>query len=206
MGDHIDVGAGSGTFVEELHRVGDFRSLIALEPSVHAAAECRTRGLCVVMQELEMYAAAGETTYDSATSLELLEHVFSPEAFLVAAHAIVREGGIFIFSCLSGTGWDIVTLREHSEGVSPPHHLNFLNPRSITLLAQRTGWEVLDVFTPGALDVDIVEGFQRRNPTVPLDPFAREICGAEAQVKEAFQAFLAGNRLSSHMWTVLRRT
>ena len=36
-------------------------------------------------------------------------------------------------------GIDIQILRENSKSVFPPHHLNFLNPKSITKLLQKLG-------------------------------------------------------------------
>ena len=39
----------------------------------------------------------------------------------------------------------------------PPHHLNFFNPDSIQLLLQRCGFAVVEIKTPGQLDMDILK-------------------------------------------------
>jgi SAM-dependent methyltransferase len=146
-----------------------------------------------------------EAKFDLAVSLELFEHLFSVDLFLEAVSKALRPEGYFIFSTLSMTGWDILVLRGHSNSVSPPHHINFLNPRSIELLAERNGWRVIDLFTPGELDVDIVVNFAKCNPSIELDRFAREILVSDEKTQNAFQKFLADNRLSSHMWVVIQK-
>ena len=68
----------------------------------------------------------------------------------------MNSGDIFIFTTLSGMGIDIQLLQENSKSVSPPHHLNFLNPKSATLLLEKNGFKVLEAITPGKLDIDII--------------------------------------------------
>lgn len=56
-----------------------------------------------------------------------------------------------MFTTLSGMGVDIRTLWEEAKPVSPPMHLNFLN-----LQLEKVGFEVVEVTTPGKLDIDIM--------------------------------------------------
>ena len=69
----------------------------------------------------------------------------------------MNKGDIFIFTTLSGTGVDISVLWEHSKSVSPPHHLNFFNPKSIPILLNKIGFKNIDIQTPGKLDMDILK-------------------------------------------------
>ena len=59
---------------------------------------------------------------------------------------------------LNGLGFDIQQLWEQSKSISPPHHLNFYNTKSISLLLESSGFEIVEIATPGKLDWDIVEG------------------------------------------------
>jgi hypothetical protein len=90
-------------------------------------------------------------------SFELFEHLHSPVDFLKNLNGLMSPNDLFIFTTLSGTGIDIRVLGEHSKSVSPPHHLNFLNPKSIPILLERLGMTALDIETPGKLDIDIMQ-------------------------------------------------
>ena len=68
-----------------------------------------------------------------------------------------KTGSFFIFTTLSGTGVDISVLRENSKSVSPPHHLNFFNPKSLPILLKTVGFKNVDITTPGKLDIDILK-------------------------------------------------
>jgi len=201
----LDIGAGYGTLCEELTALNIFKEIFAMEPSIYLSEVCRQKGLSVIESTIEKMDIEYEAKFDIAVSLELFEHLFSVDSFLDAVSKALKPEGYFIFSTLSGRGWDILVLREHSNSVSPPHHMNFLNPHSIELLAERKGWRVVDLFTPGELDVDIVANFAKYNPYVELDRFIQEILASDAETQSAFQRFLADNRLSSHMWVVLQK-
>ncbi|MFZ0034207.1 MAG: class I SAM-dependent methyltransferase [Sedimentisphaerales bacterium] len=201
----LDIGAGYGTLCEELIALNIFKEVFAMEPSVYLSDVCRRKGLNVIESTIEGMNLEYEAKFDIAVSLELFEHLFSVDLFLDAVSKALKPEGYFIFSTLSRRGWDILVLGEHSNSVSPPHHVNFLNPHSIELLAERKGWRVVDLFTPGELDVDIVANFAKYNPYVELDRFTQEIIASDAETQSAFQRFLADNRLSSHMWVLIQK-
>jgi len=135
----LDIGAGYGTFCEELNALNTFKEIFALEPSPPLVEICRKKGLCVIESTMESVDAKYESKFDIAVSFELVEHLFSLQNFLNSVSRVLKHRGYFIFSTLNGLGWDILVLKEHSDSVSPPHHLNFLNPRSAVLMAQRNG-------------------------------------------------------------------
>ena len=108
----------------------------------------------------------------------------------------MKSGDIFIFTTLSGIGLDIQVLREDAKALSPPHHLNFLNPKSVSMLLQRNGFNVLEATTPGKLDIDILE----RNKENIKDTFWKNyIDYSSDSEKEKMQQFISDSGLSSHM-------
>ena len=112
------------------------------------------------------------------------------------------SGDLFIFTALSGIGVDIQVLWENSKSVSPPHHLNFMNPKSLNLLLIRLGFENLEVTTPGKLDLDILAN----NGSFIKDRFwCTFIRVATDQEKKVWQEMIASSGLSSHMMAVCRK-
>jgi hypothetical protein len=70
-----------------------------------------------------------------------------------------------------------------------------------------SGFDVLEILTPGKLDVDIVQNKLRSGELdLTAQPFLHEILVKRAEELAApFQQFLAQNHLSSHLWVVARK-
>lgn len=193
-----DIGAGFGLFLEELRCFREGFRLVAIEPSGEMAQICRAKGLEVAERTIELLDGY-DGQFDLLTSFELLEHLYEPRKLLERVFRLLRPGGMFLATTLNGTGFDIQVLWERSKSVSPPHHLNFLNPKSFACLVERVGFVVDDVSTPGQLDWDIVEGAITKENVDPgrfWSLLARK--GNEAS-KEGLQLWLAKHGFSSHM-------
>jgi SAM-dependent methyltransferase/ribosomal protein S27E len=197
-----DIGAGYGTFLEEARRLSHFESLSAIEPFGPLADVCESKGFSVVRSTVEKAFAAGP--FDVVSSFELFEHVFDPAEFLKAIWRLVKPGGLFFMTTLSGAGFDLVLLGPRSKSLSPPHHLNFINPFSLATLLRRVGFETIEITTPGQLDVEIVLNADKEAP-VNCDPFTRKLLEGNADVRSNFQEFLRKNCLSSHVRAIARK-
>ena len=155
--DVIDIGGGYGIFSEEYEKLTS-NSVTIIEPGPSLAKACRDRGLTVVEKFLEGVVDGDlPQTNRFFVSFELFEHLHDPVSFFEHLNSIMNPGDLFLFTTLSGTGVDIQVLWEYSKSVSPPHHLNFLNPSSVPLLLDRCGFETLEITTPGKLDLDIMK-------------------------------------------------
>jgi SAM-dependent methyltransferase len=152
----IDIGGGYGIFAEEFSKISDISPII-IEPSVHLAQASREKGLKVIEKFIEDIKPEDlPEGCKCFVSFELFEHLHDPELFLERVYSVMAKGDVFIFTTLSGTGVDIQVLGANSKSVSPPHHLNFFNPKSVAILAQKVGFSDTKVVTPGKLDVDIM--------------------------------------------------
>jgi hypothetical protein len=202
IGVLLDIGGGYGIFAEEFRFVSG-TSVAVIEPGPALAEVCRRRGLAVIEQFLESVSVGDLPPGPKAfVSFELFEHLHDPEAFCRHLHGLMTIGDRFIFTTLSGTGADIQALWEDSKSVSPPHHLNFVNPKSVRLLLERVGFDVMSVTTPGKLDVDILSNDRDHIK----DRFWRTFVDqADEQERAAMQTFLAANGLSSHLMVMCRR-
>ncbi len=204
----VDVGAGTGIFLEECRAAGLGRSLGAVEPNAPLAAMCRDKGF----DTFEGFAgdSAGDAAWrggaDLVTCFEVIEHVLDAAGFIDELTQLVAPGGHLLITGLCGTGFDILTLGRHAKAVSPPHHLNFLSRDGATRLLARRGLDLVNFLTPGELDLDIVRNADREAGGIALDPFVRNLIDtATPETAAAFQNFLKENGLSSHMWIVARR-
>ena len=199
----VDIGGGYGIFAEEYERISGQRVLV-IEPGPELASVCREKRLDVLEAFMEDVSPSQLGDPPRAfVSFELFEHLHDPRAFLRHVYDLMRPGDLFLFTTLSGTGVDIQALWEDSKSVSPPHHLNFLNPKSIRRLLEDVGYDVLETSTPGKLDIDILCS----NASHIKDRFWRTfVAQATEEERGAMQAFIAENGLSSHMLIVCRKT
>lgn len=208
LGTVLDVGAGAGLFLQELHALLPDAGLGAVEPNPAHAAALGDRGFGVF--EGYANAAAADPAWagkaDLVTCFEVLEHVSDAAGLLESLSALVRPGGMIVLSGLNGSGFDIRTLGERSKPVSPPHHLTFLSPMGAARLLERAGLENLGITTPGELDVDIVRNAVLEDPDCVDDPAIRRlVLQASDEERQTFQESLKQSRQSSHMWITARR-
>lgn len=201
----MEVGAGFGTFCEELQRSGLFKRIIAVEPTPDLAKTCRKKGLEVIDKPIEQV-RFGRETIDVIATFEMIEHLFSPREFLTSCISLLKKGGVIIITCPNVKGFDVAVLQDLSDTVDV-EHLNYFHPNSLSQLVNECGFEVLEVFTPGKLDAELVRK-SALNSKFDLSkrPFLKTLLIDEwERAGNSFQEFLANNRLSSHMWLVGRK-
>lgn len=199
-----DIGAGFGIFLEEMRKYWPSSRYIAIEPSTEQADICANAGLvaeCTTLENLVGY----DGRFDLLTAFELLEHLPAPMHFMESVSRLLRPGGWFFMTTLNGEGFDIQVLWEKAKAVTPPHHLNFLNPASLGHLLRSSGLHVEEIETPGRLDWDIVEGVILHEGADPGRFWKLLSRKASATIRREFQEWLSRSRLSSHMRAVARK-
>jgi hypothetical protein len=198
----IDVGGGYGIFAEEMQKICRYPITI-IEPGPNLAKVCRKKGFPVVDKFLENVSVSdlpnGQKCF---VSFELFEHLYSPKLFLNHLINLMQPNDLFIFTTLSGVGLDIQVLWEKSPSVSPPHHLNFFNPNSIELILEETGFQCVNVSTPGKLDIDILVN----NKECVENGFWKTFLEtANDDQKQQWQDTVTRSGWSSHMMVVCQR-
>lgn len=207
MGALLEVGAGFGTFCEEIIRLGVFRRVIAVEPTPDLAATCRRKGLEVLEKPIEQVSLQSLGPVSAVCSFEVIEHLFSPREFLRACSRLMTAGGLLVVSCPNIKGFDLTVLGKLAESIDH-EHLNYFNPKSLAMLVESCGLGVIETLTPGKLDAEIVrKKVLAGEMNLDAQPFLRQVLIDEwERVGETFQGFLADNLLSSHLWLVARKS
>ncbi|MBP2676055.1 MAG: Methyltransferase type 11 [Deltaproteobacteria bacterium] len=202
----VEVGAGFGTFCEEITRLDHFRRLIAVEPTPDLAETCRRKGFEVIQKPVEQV-CLGPSAVDAIASFEVIEHLFSPRDFLGACARMLTDGGVLVLSCPNGLGFEVGVLGAASDTVDV-EHLNYFNPSSLSELLKSSGFRILEVTTPGELDAELVrKKVLQGECDLSGRPFLRRVLLEEwDRLGEEFQKFLSDNMLSSHMWLVARKS
>ncbi len=205
-GSLLEVGAGFGTFCSEVASRTRFRRVVAIEPTPDLAKTCSERHIETINLPIEQVILKDDERFDVVANFEVIEHLFSPRDFLQHVFRVLNPGGLFAVTCPNGEGFDIQVLGTLSATVDH-EHLNYFSPKSLCLLLERCGFEVLESFTPGKLDAELV-----RNKALSGEfdlsgqPFLKRVLIDEwEQHGAALQEFISNQGLSSSMWVVARK-
>ena len=146
----LDVGCGAGLLAEPLARLGAAVTGVDAAPENIAAARDHAagQGLAIDYFAGEL-AALPSGTFDLVTSMEVVEHVTDPAAFLGELAARLAPGGLMILSTPNRTALSKLLLVEAAEriGAVPrgTHDWDqFLKPEELTKLIEAAGLEVID--------------------------------------------------------------
>lgn len=139
-GKLLDVGAATGVFM----KLAKDRSwdVEGLEVSEWAKEEAKKKGLSVVRGKLTNSIFKPES-FDVVTMLDVIEHMSEPLDDLIAAHQVLKPGGLVLINTpdteslaakTSGKLWPIFV---------PPEHLFYFNKNNLANLLKKSGFEVL---------------------------------------------------------------
>lgn len=201
----LEMGPGFGTFAQLAKDSGFFQRVLVVEPTPEMAEACRARGLETHACRIEDLPPDTEPM-QCIVAFEVIEHLFSVRPVLLNLAPRLAEGGLLVLTCPNGRGFDIATLGSKSLSVDS-EHVNLFNPHSLSLLLEKCGFEVLETSTPGKLDAEFVrEAALKKRISLEKQPFLRRVLLEDWQnLGQPFQAYLADNGLSSHMWIVARK-
>ena len=146
----LDVGCGAGLLAEPLARMGaDVTGVDAAPENIAAArAHAAGQGLAIRYQAGEL-AALPPATFDLVTSMEVVEHVADPTAFIGELAARLAPGGLMILSTPNRTALSRLLLVEGAERVGAvprgTHDWDrFLKPEELTAMLDGAGLAVVD--------------------------------------------------------------
>ena len=198
----VDIGGGYGIFAKEIEKLFKKKTVI-IEPSAALAKACRKQNLVVVEKFLEKVTKTDLPNNKKVfTCFELFEHLHSPRKFVKNLWRLMDKKDFFIFTTLSSTGTDILTLWNNSRSINPPHHINFFNPKSIEIFLKRNNFKNINISTPGKIDIDIL----KNDKSLIKDRFWKTFISLSNKVeKEKMQNLISNSNFSSHLMVVCQK-
>ncbi len=145
----LDVGCGAGLMTEPLARLGASVTGLDAAPESIAVAQVHAdaQGLPIRYEAADVATFPGQ--FDLVTSMEVIEHVTDPGAFVGALAARLGEGGLLILSTpnrstLSRIG--LIGIGETIGGIPKGTHDwdKFITPEDLITLADAAGLHVVD--------------------------------------------------------------
>ena len=202
----FEIGPGFGTFAALANESGFFSAISVVERTPSMAEACRAKGLHVIESTLEDVTNNIFEAADVVVCFEVIEHIFEPMDFLAGISRILKPGGLLMFTCPNGKGFDTEMLREAAPSVDT-EHVNLFNLESAAVLLNRSGFEVMCAETPGRLDVELVRrAALGQEVNLIYDPFWRTLLLDKFEtIGLGFQRFLVEHKLSGNMRVIARK-
>lgn len=198
----IDIGAGYGLFLDEIKKNTNLRTY-AIEPSGSMVNALNSKGHICINGYVEDLAKKDIPLGNNFfTCFEVLEHVHDTNFFLKKINSFLKKNEMLLLTTLSGKGLDIDVLGKSSKSIQPPYHINFFNPYSIKILLEKNNYKVINIQTPGKLDINILENNYSKIKNNFWKTFIKNSSFSE---KKNMQKFLVRNNLSSHMLVVAKK-
>ncbi len=138
-GNILDLGAGTGAFVNIMNRAG--WNVTGLEP------DATTRQLALQLQQAELqpieelFKLPAES-YDAITLWHVLEHVHSLHSYLDQLKRLIKPDGKIIIAVPNYTSYDADVYGSNWAAYDVPRHLYHFSPQSMTLLVEKRGWAI----------------------------------------------------------------
>lgn len=142
----FDIGFGYAQALIYFHRKG--MKVSGLEPSPEGVAYARSKGLTVFQAGIEDFACVGDNRYDVVTVLNVLEHLRNPSETLINIRkSLLNPGGLLVIDVPNEFN-DFQLAANAAFGlkewwVCPPVHINYFSSSSLSSLAERCGYRVV---------------------------------------------------------------
>ena len=154
----LDVGSAVGIFIEALKRGKAEFEVESCDPSAEACMYLKNRFPQLIVHQMMLEDLNVSDKFDVVTMWDTLEHILDPYEIGEAVRGLLKPGGYWFFSTpyIDGFEWQIAQ-REHVQ-ILPPGHINLFTLKGIQTLLDRTGFSLVNHFTPnGLLDVSYVK-------------------------------------------------
>ena len=146
----LDVGCGAGLLAEPLARLG--ARVTAVDAAVELVDVAREhaagQGLKIDYRHAAVEDLGGQ--FDLITSMEVIEHVADPRAFLESLAARLAPGGLMILSTPNRTAWSKLLMVTIAEGIGEipkdtHDHGKFITPEEMKAMMEAAGLAVIDL-------------------------------------------------------------
>lgn len=140
----LDVGCGNGRFLLKLNACG--WEVQGTEIDQKAVDYCKSKGLNVVKGEVTELNFENNS-FDVITINHVIEHHFDPITLLKKCNSLLNSDGKLIVLTPNSKSHSFQKFKSSWYHLDPPRHLFIFNPDNLSIIAEKAGFELIDVKT-----------------------------------------------------------
>jgi 2-polyprenyl-3-methyl-5-hydroxy-6-metoxy-1,4-benzoquinol methylase len=137
-GNLLDVGAGTGLFVDTMRAAG--WKVTGLEPD--EAARNRAREMKILLNDNKDLFHLPAASFDAITLWHVLEHVHDLHGYLQQLKKLLQDNGKLIIAVPNYTSADASAYKEFWAAYDVPRHLYHFSPKAMKLLLNKHGFKL----------------------------------------------------------------
>lgn len=138
-GSVLDIGAGTGDFLE--HLVKNNWEARGIEPNLKARELAKQKKLRVLSEVSEL----GNTSFDVITMWHVLEHVYDLKGQIEWFKNHLKVGGTLIIAVPNFESWDAHYYKSFWAAYDVPRHLYHFSKNAISLLFEEAGFKLIEI-------------------------------------------------------------
>lgn len=141
---------------------------------------------------------------DMVFYLDQMQKELNPEERLLELRKCLKDDGLLVLNTRAGSGFDIITLKENNAKIYPYEHIFLPSINGLIMLLEKCGYEVLEITTPGVMDVKYV--MDSKDKLDDREGFVHYLLQKNDQgVLQEFQRFLQKSCLSSFVCVIAKK-
>ncbi len=182
-------------FLKQINSTGLFKTVISASPECYEQEDLLPERVDTLKSDV-----LAADSVDVFAAFEVVERIFDPMKLFKDAYAACRRNGLFIMTSTTSSGFEYQVLGKYSPNLIPMDRLNLLSLEALMRQMKKAGFEIIEVSTPGRLDVEIVKKTYERNLDIPLHPFWQYLFhNRDINALHSLQEYLQQYQLSSHV-------
>jgi SAM-dependent methyltransferase len=138
-GDHLDIGAGTGAFVQYMNLHGWKSTGIEPDEKARDRALAHHDTTLLPAEEFDNFLPA---SFNAISMWHVLEHVHDLHSYLHRIKELLKPGGLVFIAVPNYTSYDAIKYKANWAAYDVPRHLYHFSPPSMRWLLRETGFQL----------------------------------------------------------------
>lgn len=202
---YLDLKSRSIAFLEEISNLNLFKTKMIINPESNIPQTLyEQKGFRLINEPV--WNISTDINANVVTGFYVIDRLYDPQSLLNAVKSMLVDKGLLFLVSSTISGLDLQILWENSKTIFPPENLNVFSIEGIKILLERSGFEIVELSTPGQLDLEYIRTAIEHDKKLKVPRFISYILkNRDENAHRALQNFLQEFRLSSHLRVVARK-
>lgn len=202
----VDINSRYTEFLDGIDKLDLFTTKIVIGPEISIPKTLDERRGFRIINESIWDVDADNINATVVTGFYVIDRLYHPMSLLKTIKSMLVDKGLLFLISSSSSGLDLQVLWENSRTIFPPENMNIFSIEGIGILLEKSGFEVIELSTPGQLDLEYIKTAMERDAKLEIPRFISYLLkNRDESAHRSFQEFLQEFRLSSHLRLVARK-